>query len=58
MTGSLDCRRTAVEFAVVRYHQHHFPLEYVVVDQAARDAGDVLVALHLLQLAAQEPRRG
>ena len=45
---------SAVEFAVVGDHEHDFPFEdVVVVDEAAADAGDVLVGLHLCQLASE-----
>lgn len=47
--------RTTVVFAIVGNHEHDLPLENVASDQTAADARDVLVALHLFQLAAQEP---
>ena len=50
------CRcRTTIELAVIRDHEHDLPFEDVVPNQAATYAGDIFVALHLLQLAAQEP---
>ena len=46
---------TTVETAaLVGQHEHDLPLKDVVVDQTAADAGDVLVALHLLELATQK----
>jgi hypothetical protein len=49
---------TAVETAaLVGQHEHDLPLKDAVVNQAAADAGDVLVALHLLELATQKERR-
>ncbi len=50
-------RRTAVVFAIVRDDQHDLPFEHTVPNQTAADAGDVLVAVHELQLTAQEPGR-
>lgn len=38
--------------AFVGQHEHDLPFEDIVIDQAAADAGNVLVALHLLELAA------
>lgn len=52
------CSRTSVELALVVDHEHDLPVEDVVVDEAHADAGDVGVLLHLLELAAKEPRRG
>lgn len=46
-------RHTAIVFAVVVNHEHDRPLEDIVVYQAAADAGDVFVCLHLFQLSAQ-----
>lgn len=46
---------TAIVPAVIRDHEHDLPLEDVVVHQPATDARYVLVTLHLLELAAQEP---
>lgn len=44
---------TAIETAAfVGQHEHDLPLKDIVIDQAAADAGNVLVALHLLELAA------
>jgi hypothetical protein len=49
---------TAVVFAVVADHQHDLPLkDVVVVDQAARDAREVLCRLHLLQLPPEQRAR-
>lgn len=48
-------KHTAVELAVVRDHEHDFPFEDVVGDEATTYTRDVLVALHLFELAAQEP---
>ena len=49
---------TAVETAaLVGQHEHDLTLEDVVVNQTAADARNVLVALHLLELATQEERR-
>ena len=39
---------TTVVFAVVGDHEHDFPFEYVVVNEPATYAGDVLVILHFL----------
>jgi hypothetical protein len=47
----------AVELAVVGDHEHDLPLEDVAVDEAAADAGDVFVRLHLLQLAGEHAAR-
>ena len=49
--------RTSVEFAVVRYHKHDFPLKDICVNESAGYAWDVLVGLHLFKLPAQEPGR-
>lgn len=38
--------RTAVVFAVVRYHKHDLPFEDVTPNKTATYAGDVLIALH------------
>lgn len=46
---------TAIVFAVVGNHQHDLPFEDVAPDETAAYTGDVLVALHELELAAQEP---
>ena len=46
---------TAVVFAVVRDHEHHLPLEHVVIYQSARDSWQVFCLLHSLQLSRQEP---
>ena len=48
--------RTAIVFAIVRDHQHDLPFEHTLPNEPAADAGDVLVAVHELQLTAQEPR--
>lgn len=51
-------RLTAIKPALVIDHEHHLPLKYIAaVCQSARDAGNVLVGLHLLELAGQEPSR-
>ncbi len=42
----MDC--TAIVFAVIGYHEHDFPFEYVVAYEPATYPGDVFVALHLL----------
>ena len=52
------CYAPAIVLGVVRYHQHHFPLEDVVVHQPAADAGNVLVFLHLLELFAEDEGGG
>lgn len=49
---------TAVVLGLVVDHEHDFPLEDVGVDEAAGDAGDGLVVLHLLELAGEEARGG
>ena len=46
---------TTVVFAIVGNHEHDLPLEDVVANQPATYAGYVLVALHELELATQEP---
>ena len=46
---------TAVVFAVVGNHKHDLPFENVVPNETATYAGDVLIALHELELATQEP---
>lgn len=46
---------TAVVFAIVRYHEHDLPFEDVAPDETATYARNVLVALHQLELATQEP---
>ena len=48
-------QHTAVKPTVVRYHQHHLPFENVVIKQAAADAGNIFITLHLLELARKEP---
>ena len=53
--GETSDQRTAVVFAVVRNHEHDLPFEDVAPDETATYAGYVLVALHLLELATQEP---
>jgi len=47
---------TSVELCVVVDHQHHLPLEHIVVHQTAAYARYTLVVLHLLELASQQPR--
>ena len=47
--------RTAIVFAVVRNHKHDLPFEDVIINETATYTGDVLVALHQLELATQEP---
>ena len=47
--------RTAIVFAIIRNHKHDLPFEDVIVNEAATYPGDVLVALHQLELATQEP---
>ena len=47
--------RTAIVFAVVRNHKHDLPFEDVIINETATYARDVLVALHQLELATQEP---
>lgn len=50
---------TSVVFAVVADHEHHLPLKHVaVVDEAARDPGNVLAHLHLFELAPEQGRGG
>jgi hypothetical protein len=57
MWGYSEGKCTAVETAAfVGQHEHDLPLKDAVVDQTAADAGNVLVALHLLELATQEER--
>lgn len=46
---------TAVVFAVVGDHEHHLPLEHVVIYQSARDSWQVFCLLHSFQLSRQEP---
>jgi hypothetical protein len=46
---------TSIELALVADHKHHFPLEYVTVSQAAGDAWDIFVGLHLFELTGQQP---
>ena len=46
---------TAVIFAIVGNHKHDLPFKDIVAHESATDAGHVLVALHELELASQEP---
>ena len=39
---------TAIVFAIIAYHKHDLPFEYVVADEPATYPGDAFVALHLL----------
>lgn len=48
-------QHTAVVLAIVRYHEHDLPFHDIVVYQSATYARDVLVALHLFELATQKP---
>lgn len=53
--GGWQKGRTAIVFAVVVYHEHHLPLkDVIVVDEAARDARQVLALLDLLELPLQQ----
>ena len=52
--GLQPCR-TTIEFAVVGDHEHDLPFKKIVFDQTATYARYVFVALHLLELATQEP---
>ena len=51
----LDRGLTTIVSAVVRYHEHDLPLEDVAVHQPTAYAGNIFVALHLFELAAQKP---
>lgn len=45
-------RLTTVVFAVIVYHEHYLPFEYVaVVDETARDAGEIFAGVDLFELA-------
>ena len=46
-------RRTAIVFAIIRNHKHDLPFEDIIIDETATYPGDVLVALHHLELATQ-----
>lgn len=48
-------RLTAIILAIVGNHKHDLPFEDVVPNETAAYAGDVLIALHQLELATQEP---
>ena len=52
--SSCYIERTAKKFAIVIYHEHHFPLENVAVNQATAYARNIFVRLHLLQLAGEQ----
>lgn len=45
---------TSIISTLVVYHQHDLPLEDAVSNQTAADAWNVLIALHLFELAAQQ----
>lgn len=49
-----EVEHTAVVLAVVADHEHNFPLEDVVVDEATGDSWKVSGALHLLELTLEE----
>jgi hypothetical protein len=51
--GKRDIHTTIV-FAVVVDHEHDFPLEDIVVDQATAYAGNVFVGLHLFKLPPKQ----
>lgn len=51
-----DCVHTTIVFAVVTNHQHHLPLEDIVVHQPAGNSREVLCRLHVLELSCEEPR--
>ena len=53
--GNKGPTRTAIVFAIIRNHKHDFPFEDVIINETATYPGDVLVALHHLELATQEP---
>ncbi len=50
---ALGSLHTSVEFALVVDHKHNFPFEYVAISQAAGDARNVFIGLHLFQLAGE-----
>ena len=45
---------TSVEFAIIGYDEHDFPLENIGADEPAAYSRYVLVALHLFELAAEQ----
>ena len=45
---------TSVEFAVVSYDQHDFPLEDVATDESTAYSRYVLATLHLFELSAEQ----
>lgn len=47
-------RYTAIVFAVIANHEHHLPLEDVVVHQPARDTREIFCCLHVFQLSSEQ----
>jgi hypothetical protein len=45
--------RTSIKLALVVNHEHHLPFKYIVVIQAAGDARDVFISLHLFKLTGK-----
>lgn len=49
---------TSIQLHVVRDHEHHLPFENIAIDQTTADSGNILIGLHLLQLARQHTTGG
>lgn len=48
---------TSIQPTIIRNHQHHIPLENIIIHQPAANPWIVLVALHLLQLSREQACR-
>lgn len=46
--------RTAVVFAILGYHEHHFPLEDIVIHKTTTYPIEVFRVLHIFELAGEE----
>lgn len=51
--GEVGKKQTSVIFAIVTYHEHDLPLEQVIVDETAGNAGEILDCLHVFELIPQ-----
>ena len=44
---------TTIQLHIIGNHQHNLPLKDIVIDQPDTDSRDVLVGLHVLELAGE-----
>lgn len=49
---------TSIQLHIIRNHQHNFPLKDVAIDQPTAYPGNVLIGLHVLELAGEHPACG